>query len=152
MANEKSFQLLDLVYERLQNESMKVELLDRIIHFVGKSYYAADFFLSKLQDYTALANAKERAFEKGWVDIFLLMFASSNSYEMAKKTSAILVNFNGQFTAMQIENIISAALSNDQITNSWGAQENLEKILILYRSQISSEEKEDIKKALRIVL
>jgi hypothetical protein len=152
LENQKPFQLLDLVYERLQNESKKIELLDKIIQFVLKSYYASDFFTSKLQNYTSSPGIQKRAVEKGWLDVFLSLFASSNSFEKAKETSAILANFSEHFTAIQVENIASVALSNDQISNSWGAQENLKKILIVNKEKISEEKREEIKKVLRITL
>ena len=152
LENQKPFQLLDLVYERLQNESKKIELLDKIIQFALKSNYAADFFISKLQNYTSSHSIQKKAAEKGWLDAFLSLFASSNSYGNAKTTSAILANFSEHFSALQVENIVSAALSNDQISNSWGAQANLKKILIVHKEKISEERREEIKKVLYITL
>jgi GTPase SAR1 family protein len=134
-------ELLDTLFNQSRKDSTKAQLFGKIFEAIPKSYYVKEYFLSEMQAYTALPVIKEIVIEKDMLEKIVELFVGSSSYEDAKFTSAILVNFIDSLTSRQVENIAKASVENNQIYQSWGAQSNLKKIFPSHEDKLSEAQK-----------
>ncbi len=95
--------------------------------------------LSIIAEFTRLSHI--RAFIKGrnLVNPILAEYESSGSFIIAGWNAEVIRNLAPILTNEEINRVVDAALSNDQITCSYNARPFLKKFLSLYRNKISEE-------------
>ena len=87
--------------------------------------------------------------KKGLINSLIVEYESSNTYNIASYNAEIMLNLAPLMNRDQIIRVVDAALSNDQITFSWGARSSLNKFLSLYSNKIPKEKREKLLSALR---
>jgi len=148
----KLFDLLSLILERSERETLKIAMFDKIIEFALSSVYAYRYFCPKLGSYIAKPEIKKAIISSGLLDKIISIFTKSTSFDSAKENSALLIEFTESLTGKQLETIIEASFKNGQIASSWGAQKNLKKVFLKHKENISDEKIKEIKKNLDIEL
>jgi hypothetical protein len=146
------FDLLGLLLEGPKEEATKALMLDKILDFMLSYHYAYLYFSPKLKKYVSQPELKKAVAEPGLRDKMIMVFAKSGSFDQAKQTSAVLVEFMDELTQRQVEKIVDASLENNQIYQSWGAQNNLQKVFSKQRARIPDEKIAAIVKTLAISL
>ena len=148
----KLFDLLNLLFEGLEEDLTKAAMLNKILEFMLTSIYAYGYFCPKLETYISQTAVRRIVIEEKLLDKIIMVFAKSNSFERAKQNSAILLDFINDLTQKQVNTIIEASLENDQIYDSWGAQKNLKTIFQRHKAKIQAEKVKEIEKNLDIKL
>jgi len=149
---EKLFDLLNLVFEHLEEDSAKASMLNKIVEFMLSSVYANRYFEEKLRTCISRLSNRNIIIEEKILDKIILVFAGSSSFDQAKLNSAILLDFTDNLTQKQIEVITEASLKNNQIYYSWGAQKNLRVIFSKHKTKIPVEKILEIEKKFNISL
>jgi len=149
--NIKTFELLDSIIKKIKDDANKVILFQKILDFVEGSTFAYNYFLSKLSTYAAWNPIKKMIVEtEGYLDRTIKIFSESNSFNDAKISSEILVNFIDDFDKSQIRSIVKSFLDNGQINYSWGAKRNLKQIFNKHSEWIQPEQIDKIKEYMRL--
>ena len=148
--NSRLFELLSVLFERSEGESLKAELFQKILDVILESSYAYSHYITKLKTYTSQPEIRKTIMEKGLLDRIITAFGQSNSFYQAGQSSAVVLNFNEELTSGQIETIVKWLLVNEQIRYSWRAQANLKLIFSRHKGEFSEEKRAEIKKTLGI--
>ena len=119
----------------LQNELFEI-LLRRTLTDVS---YGKEKLLAIIAKFTRLTHIRNFIKEKELVEPLITEYETSGSFVIAGWNAEIMLNLAPVFNKKEINRIVDAALSNDQITYSWSARSSLKKFLSLYRKKIPSE-------------
>jgi hypothetical protein len=122
---------------KFESGDLQVKFLDILIN---RTLVAPLFIREKLlriiAELTELGSIKEFLKEGGRIEQLIRAFEASDSFEEAAVNAAILLNLSSFLNEEQVNRIVDASLSNDQIRHSWGAKHKLERILILHKDKI----------------
>jgi len=151
VANEALF---DFVKDALKTESSNAtrnELFSTLLHMtlVSKSPFASERLLQLIADLTKLSSIRNFLKRSGKINQIITEFEDSSSFAMAKATSEILLNLSPILDKDQMNKIVDASLSNDQIHDSWGARQNLKKLLVAHQSDVSQDKSKKLLEALK---
>jgi hypothetical protein len=92
-----------------------------------------------IAELTELGSIKKFLKEGGRIEQLIRAFEASDSFEEAAVNAAILLNLSSFLNEEQVNRIVDASLSNDQIHHSRGAKYNLKRILILHKDKIQED-------------
>lgn len=148
----KFFDLLNLIFEHVERKTLKIAVFAKIAEFILNSKYAYRYFYPKIGSYVIEPEINERLKHSVLLDSIISVFIKSNTYERAKINSATLLHFTENFTKNQLDTIIEGSLENGQITQSYGAQDNLNILFSKRKTEISEEKIKELEKALHITI
>jgi len=146
--------LFDFLLEAMKIESntnLQIELFEIVIQktLIGGPSFGKEKLLSIISEMTRLNPIANFIKEKGLIDLIITEFEYSNSFNIAAYNAKILANLAYLLNEKQVNQIIDVALTNNQITYSWGAASHLKKILAINKDKISKEKAEKIRNILR---
>ena len=131
-SNEKIFEFVESLLLKLQG-NLRSEFCERFLKkvFFSVGIHCKERLLMIVSKITKMGKIQQLIKEKNYIDAILAEFETSNSFNEASLNASIVMNFADTLSEEQINRIVNAAISNDQITYSWGAQ-NVLKNLSLY--------------------
>jgi hypothetical protein len=142
-ANKNLYYFVAMSIECRDKESERVQLFDLIFRRVVVSAdvpfpYSSEL-LDKIADYCRLSYIKQHIIDKSYIDSLITLFNNSWSYDSAARNSGILLGFKDHLTKEQVEIIANAAITNNQISDSWKAAANVQSILSMHREKLRKE-------------
>ena len=138
------YDFLKMAVKREDDRKLQCELLAIIIEKTcGYRLYGKLKLLNIISELTRLEHVKHFVKEKNLIDLLVAEFKLSNSFYEAAENARIMLNLGPRLTTEQINRIAMAALSNDQILYSYGAQDALEALFSLHYDKIDKEAVKD---------
>lgn len=117
------------------NDSEKIDLFEKIFGkiFTKSIPFSLDITenLNQILNYSAI---KKLVLEKGYLDNIISIYVQSGSFANARENARSILLFKKNFSAEQLNTIANAYLSNNQITDSTGANSALK---ILFEENIN---------------
>jgi hypothetical protein len=149
--NIKTYELLDQIIKKIDDDTNKVIIFQKILDLVEGDSFGEKYFLPKLATYTTWNPIKKMIVEtEGYLYRIIKLYSKSSSFYEAKMYSALLENFINNYSRSQVQSIVTFFLKNDQINYSWGAQRNMRSIFNKYSEWISPQELDELKKHVNI--
>ena len=125
----------------LQNELFEIVLHRTLMDIsIGK-----EELLPIIAEFTRLSHIRNFIKEKGLVEPLITEYETSGSFMIAGWNAQIMLNLAPIFSDREINRVVDAALSNDQIIYSWSANYSLKKFFSLYKDKIPEEKYEKLK-------
>lgn len=87
---------------------------------------------------------KNYIIDNNLLDEFIQLFKNSYSYENAMLNASFLYNFYSRFNKYQIDQIVKAAIENDQIYNSYNAFEIIDDLFYEIKEKLTAAQKVDL--------
>lgn len=140
-ANQNIFIFIKNAIKFETNTNLQSEFTEKLIRKISydTGFSAKQRLLLIIADITKLENVRKLIKERNLVNIILTEFETSNSFEQASINASIIFNLHDILSVEQINRVVNAIISNDQITYSWGAQNTLKKFISIYKDKISKE-------------
>jgi hypothetical protein len=140
-ANQNIFVFMTNAIKFESNMNLQTEFCEKLLRktLYGVSIPAKNKLLLILVEITKLDRIKNLIKEKNFVDLILTEFETSNSFDRASINASIILNLATILNGEQINRVVDAIISNDQITYSWGAQNMLKRFISMHKDRISKE-------------
>lgn len=148
-ANKFLFEFLKAALKTESVSSVKTELFSIILNrtFVTEHLGIREELLDIIAEFTKIGLIKIFIKEKGYIEQLIAGFEVSDSYAIAAANAEIILNLSPLFNSEQINRILDASLSNDQILYSVGANSRLKKFLTIHEKDIPQPKREKLLKA-----
>lgn|GEM_PF-900147 len=143
--HEGLFVFLKAALQRETNITLQGELFKIILYrtsvIPSHATEIKEKLLSIIAELTKLSHIEQLVRnERNLINIILAEYEASNSFTVAGWNAEIIANLASILNDEEIERVVHAILSNDQITYSWKARPFLRKIFSLHRNRIPKEE------------
>lgn len=148
-ANEGLFEFLRAALKVESNITLRNELFDILLTrtLIGMPFLAKEKLLTIIAEFTRLSSIREFIRENKRINQIITEFEMSNSFAMAAINAEIILNLASLLDKEQVNRVIDAALSNDQIFYSWGARSSLRKFLSIHRDRVPEEKADKLLKS-----
>lgn len=145
-ANEALFEFLKVALKTEPSNSVKVELFDILLRrtLVSGSFFDRERLLRIIAEFTRLSSIRNFIKEKVYINQFLVEFEMSDSFAVAAANAEIVLNLSPLLDGEQINRIVEASLSNDQILFSYGARSSLKRFLAMHKDRINKDKLEEL--------
>jgi len=148
--NKSLFEFLKATLKAETNIALQVDLFEIMLYraLLATLPPAKEKLLPIIAEFTKLSHIKEFIRKKNLVNAILTEYEASNSFMIAGSNAEIVLNLVPILNRAEINRVVEAALSNDQITYSWSARPHLKKFLSLCQDKISKKKVKKLKKIL----
>ena len=127
--NKRLFDFIKYAIKERQEE--RIQLFEMFFNsfFPTSVIYARGELLSTLAELIHIVSIKNWIIESGHIEILISELVKSRSFDIAGTNTGIILGFLPHLSAEQLNTILEASISNDQIHFSYSAKNNLEAIL-----------------------
>ncbi|MEM0057097.1 MAG: hypothetical protein QW612_05650 [Candidatus Bathyarchaeia archaeon] len=134
------FEFLRSALKMEVNATLQGELFEILLYrVVTNPLFGKEKLLSIVAEFTRLSHIKKLIKERKLVNLLIVEYETSGSFIIAGWNAEIMLNLADILNEEEINRVIDAALSNDQITYSWSARSSLKKFLSMHRDKIQKE-------------
>ncbi|MBA7501465.1 hypothetical protein ES706_00035 [subsurface metagenome] len=149
-ANERLFQFLRLALDAEKEMQAKIELFSVFFSTFSQRTipYGRDKLLSIVAEFTRTAPIKKWISKTKQTDWLISEFECSNSFATAGTNAEIVANLAPILNEKQIDEIVKAALSNNQIYYSFAARRHLMELLPFWEGKVKKSKLEELRKKL----
>jgi hypothetical protein len=140
-SNENLFAFIENVVKLEGNLDLQLEFCEKLLKrtFWGTSIESKERLLQIIMEITKLDRVKKLIKEKNFVNGILVEFETSSSFNLASLNTSIMLNIATMLNGEQIDRVIDAIISNNQIHYSWGARSSLGRFISIHRDKIPKE-------------
>lgn len=146
--------LFSFLKDALKMESdpiLQAEVLGIMIEqTITSGYFAGkENLIEVIKDFTPLGSMKKLIKERRLIDPIIEEYESSVSYNRAGINAQIISNIASLLNNEQANRVVDAALSNDQIKDSYAAKDCLKKFLSMCKAKILKEKAHELSRILK---
>jgi indole-3-glycerol phosphate synthase len=150
-AYEGVFEFLKASLKSESNPVLQNELFDILLTrtLIDVPSFVKEKLLAIIAEFTRLSSIKKFIREKGHINSIIAEYEMSNSFSIAGFNAEIILNLSSLLDNEQLNRIVDAALSNDQIAFSWGARSSLKKFLLIHQDKIPKDKTDKLLEVLK---
>jgi len=144
------FDFLEATLKMESNTALQSELLEILLRrTLTDISHGKERLLPIIAKFTRLNHIKDFIKQKGLIELIIAEYETSGSFMIAGWNAEIILNLAPILNDKELNRIVDAVLTNDQIMYSWSARPYLKKLLSLYRSKIPEEKAKKLEEILK---
>ena len=137
------FEALDAAVQENRPSGRLFEIF--IKEFASRSIPSCkDALLRRVSKYVELSEIRQMILDQGLVDWFVSEFEASPTFARGALNSEIIAKLQPILTRAQIERVVEATIANNQIYDSWGAQNHLRRFIAICVKWLTRKQREEL--------
>ena len=108
--------------------------------------FCRDQLLRQVSKYVELGEIRQMVLGRGLIEWFVSEFEASTTFARGALNSEIIAKLQPMLTRDQIKRVVEAAITNNQIYDSWGAQDHLRRLFALCNKWLTDQQRSELQK------